>query len=264
MHLIDTHAHLMDEAFKEDFDAVWKRTFEEISALINIGCHYKEAKEAFELTKKHPNAFATVALHPIDAIDYNDKDWEALVLLAKEEKVCAIGETGLDYYWKKSSKEAQKELFIKHIELAKALNKPLVIHDRDAHRDTCDLLWANEAQKVGGVFHAYSGSVEMMEEVLANNFYISLGGVVTFKNAKTIKEVAKEVPLNRLLIETDCPYLTPTPFRGKRNEPSYVHYVAEEIALLKGINYEEVVSATWENALTLFKLNIKETNNEAL
>lgn len=258
MYLIDTHAHLMDDAFKPDFSEVWQRTFDTLKAVINIGCHYKEAKEALLLSQKHPNAFATVALHPIDARDYNDADWEKLTLLAEEEKVCAIGETGLDYYWKTSTKEEQHSLFINHIELAKSLNKPLVIHDREAHRDTCDILWANGADKVGGVFHAYSGSVEMMDEILAHNFYISLGGVVTFKNAKTIKEVAKKVPLNRLLIETDCPYLTPTPYRGKRNEPSYVHYVAKEIAHLREISYEDVVNATWENALRLFNLKIKE------
>lgn len=258
MYLIDTHAHLTDEAFKADFETVWSRTFSELKAVINIGCHYEDSQNALDLTKKHPNAFSSVALHPIDAKDYDEKAWAKLVELAKDSKVCAIGETGLDYYWKTSTREAQQALFIKHIDLAKALKKPLIIHDRDAHRDTCDLLWQNGAEEVGGVFHAYSGSVEMMEEALSHNFYISLGGVVTFKNAKTIKEVAKKVPLNRLLIETDCPYLTPTPYRGKRNEPSYVRYVAEEIAQLRGITFDEVKNATWENALRLFKLNIKE------
>ena len=132
------------------------------------------------------------------------------------------------------------------------MKKPLIIHDREAHRDCFDILWQNQAEEVGGVFHAYSGSVEMMHEAIAHQFYIGLGGVVTFKNAKTAKEVAKAIPLDRLLLETDCPYMTPTPFRGKRNEPSYVQYVAQEIANLRDMSIDEVCHATWENACRLF------------
>ena len=154
-----------------------------------------------------------------------------------------------------ASKEAQKALLKEHIDLAKAVQKPLIIHDRDAHRDSMDTLWANDAQAVGGVFHAFSGSLEMMEELLAHHFYIGIGGVVTFKNAKTIKRVVQAVPLDRFLIETDCPYLTPTPFRGKRNEPAYTQYVAEEIARLRDIPTETVIDAAWENACRLFRLD---------
>ena len=256
MYIIDTHAHLMDSAFKEDFEDVWKRTFENINAVINIGCNFNDAKAAIDLAHRHKYSFASISLHPIDAKDYTKERWKKLEVLANDEKVCAIGETGLDYYWKTSTKQEQQRLFIKHIELAKLINKPLIIHDREAHRDTCDILWNNDAETVGGVFHAYSGSLELTKEILEHNFYISLGGVVTFKNAKTIKEVAKSIPLDRLLIETDCPYLTPEPFRGKRNEPSYVIYVAKEIAKLRNIPFESVIQMTYENACKLFKLNL--------
>ena len=237
MHIIDTHAHLMDSAFKEDFEDVWKRTFENINAVINIGCNFNDAKAAIDLAHRHKYSFASISLHPIDAKDYTKERWKKLEVLANDE-------------------QEQQRLFIKHIELAKLINKPLIIHDREAHRDTCDILWNNDAETVGGVFHAYSGSLELTKEILEHNFYISLGGVVTFKNAKTIKEVAKSIPLDRLLIETDCPYLTPEPFRGKRNEPSYVIYVAKEIAKLRNIPFESVIQMTYENACKLFKLNL--------
>ena len=256
MYIIDTHAHLMDMAFKEDFKDVWERTFENIHSIINIGCNFKDAKIAVELAHRHERSFGSVSLHPIDAKDYTEEGWENLKALANDEKVCAIGETGLDYHWKTSTKEEQQLVFVKHIELAKSINKPLIIHDREAHRDTCDILWGNKAEIVSGVFHAYSGSLELTKEILNHNFYISLGGVVTFKNAKTVKEVAKTIPLDRLLIETDSPYLTPEPFRGKRNEPSYVIYVAEEIARLRNISFERLIETTYENTCRLFKLKL--------
>lgn len=253
-HLMDTHCHLMDPAFAEDYEDVLMRTLK-LRAVINIGCNFDDAEAAVALAEKEPQVYAAVALHPEDARKYDDEKWARLVALAKHPRVVAIGETGLDYHWDTATPEEQKILLARHIELAKALDKPLIIHDREAHRDCFDALWAGGAEQVGGVFHAYSGSVEMMHEALAHNFYIGLGGVVTFKNAKTAKEVAKAVPLDRLLVETDCPYMTPVPFRGKRNEPSYVRYVAECIADLRGISVEDVHRATWENACRLFKTN---------
>ena len=181
--------------------------------------------------------------------------WEEICELARHPKVVGIGETGLDYYWDDSTPEQQKELFIKHIDLAKALNKPLVIHDREAHRDTIMLLKEQHAEKIGGIFHAFSGSPEMAKIVLDMNFYIALGGPVTFKNARKTVEVAAMVPLDRLLIETDCPYMTPVPFRGKRNEPVLVRHTAEKIAEIRGISYEEVLQATWENAKRAYKIS---------
>lgn len=253
-YLMDTHAHLMDPAFKEDYAEVLARTLE-LQAIINVGCNFEDAEAAIALAEQEPQVYAAVALHPEDARKYDPVKWERLVELAKHPRVIAIGETGLDYYWDTATPEEQKVLLARHIELAKELKKPLIIHDRDAHRDCFDTLWANGAEAVGGVFHAYSGSVEMMHEAIAHGFYIGLGGVVTFKNAKTAKQVAKEVPLDRLLLETDCPYMTPVPFRGKRNEPIYTRYVAEEIAKLREISVDDVHQATYDNACRLFKTN---------
>lgn len=251
-YLMDTHAHLMDPAFHEDYADVLARTLE-LHAIINIGCNFEDAEAAVALAEQDSQVYAAVALHPEDARKYDPSKWNRLVELANHPRVIAIGETGLDYHWDTATPEEQKVLLSRHIELAKALGKPLIIHDREAHRDCFDALWADGAETVGGVFHAYSGSVEMMHEALAHHFYIGLGGVVTFKNAKTAKQVAQEVPLDRLLLETDCPYMTPVPFRGKRNEPSYVRYVAEEIAKLRGIDVETLCRATYENACRLFK-----------
>ena len=173
------------------------------------------------------------------------------------DKVVAIGEIGLDYHWDKSPKDVQKEVFRRQIQLAKEVNKPIVIHTRDAMADTIQILQEEKASEIGGIMHSFSGSVESMNIMLKENFYISLGGPVTFKNAKTPKEVAKACPLDKLLIETDCPYLTPTPYRGKRNEPAYVHYVAQEIADLKEMSYEQLTKQTFNNACTLFRLEDK-------
>lgn len=249
--LMDTHAHLMDPAFSEDYDEVLARTLG-LRAAINIGCNFDDAEAAVASAHAHDNIYAAVALHPEDAPKYTDEGWTRLIELAQDERVIAIGETGLDYYWDTASHDEQQALLLRHIELARALKKPLIIHDRDAHRDCFDTLWRGHAEDIGGVFHAYSGSVEMMHEAVDHSFYIGLGGVVTFKNAKTAKEVAKAIPLDRLLVETDCPYMTPVPFRGKRNEPSYVRYVAQEIAQLRGITAEEVEQATYQNACRLF------------
>lgn len=249
--LMDTHAHLMDPAFSEDYDEVLARTLG-LRAAINIGCNFDDAEAAVASAHAHDNIYAAVALHPEDAPKYTDEGWTRLIELAQDERVIAIGETGLDYYWDTASHDEQQALLLRHIELARALKKPLIIHDRDAHRDCFDTLWCGHAEDIGGVFHAYSGSVEMMHEALDHGFYIGLGGVVTFKNAKTAKEVAKAIPLDRLLVETDCPYMTPVPFRGKRNEPSYVRYVAQEIAQLRGITAEEVEQTTYQNACRLF------------
>lgn len=251
--LMDTHAHLMDDAFKDDYNDFMARTLA-LHAVINIGCNFDDAEAAVASAHEHANVYAAVALHPEDAPKYTDEGWVRLAELAGDARVIAIGETGLDYYWNTASHEEQCALLARHVALAKALHKPLIIHDRDAHRDCFDTLWANGAEEVGGVFHAYSGSVEMMQEAVAHGFYIGLGGIVTFKNAKTVKEVAQAMPLDRLLLETDCPYMTPVPFRGKRNEPAYVRYVAEEIAKLRGITTEEVERATYDNACRLFNV----------
>ena len=191
----------------------------------------------------------------VDAIDCTE-DLAWIESLAAHPKVVGIGETGLDYHWDKSPKDVQQEVFRKQIRLAKKVNLPIIIHNRDATADVVRILKEENAEQVGGIMHCFGGSVETAKECISMNFLISLGGPVTFKNARMPKEVATEISLDNLLIETDAPYLAPHPFRGKRNEPAYVTLVAEEIAKLKGLSIEEVAMATTKNALKIFKIDV--------
>lgn len=254
--LFDTHAHLNDDAFKDDLDATVARARENGVKYINIvGFDDKSIKRAIEIVDKYEEMYLTVGWHPVEAIDFNDDKYNMIKEIAlTNDKVVAIGEIGLDYYWDKSPKDVQKEVFRRQIALAKEVNKPIVIHCRDAMGDVLDIIKEENAKEVGGIMHCFAGSVESMEIALKENFYISLGGPVTYKNAKTPKEVAKACPLDKLLIETDCPYLTPTPYRGKRNETSYVKYVAQEIADLREMSYDKLAEETFKNACRIFKL----------
>ena len=228
--------------------------------LLNIvGFDIPTIKRALEIVDLYDEMYLTVGFHPVEAIDFTDEIYNMIKDIAlNHKKLVAIGEIGLDYHWDKSPKEIQKEVFRKQIRLAKEVKKPIVIHTRDAIKDTMDILKEEKANEVGVIMHCFSGSVEIMEMVIKEGYYISLGGTVTFKNAKTPKEVAKKCPLDKLLIETDCPYLAPTPYRGKRNESSYVKYVAEQIANLKNLTYEEVATATFNNACRILKIKEKE------
>ncbi|MEY8351087.1 TatD family hydrolase [Bacillus cereus] len=251
--LFDTHSHLNAEQFKEDLQEVIVRMKEAgVSYTVVVGFDEVTIKKAMELAETYDFIYAAVGWHPVDAIDMTEEHLAWLEELAAHPKVVALGEMGLDYHWDKSPKEVQKEVFRKQIQLAKKVNLPIIIHNRDATQDIVDILAEENAAEVGGIMHCFSGSVEVAQQCIGMNFLISLGGPVTFKNAKKPKEVAMEIPMEKLLIETDCPYLTPHPFRGKRNEPSYVKLVAEEIANLKGISYEEVAKITTENAKGLF------------
>lgn len=251
--LFDTHAHLNAEQFDEDLNEVIERAKQKgVENMVIVGFDRPTITRAMELVEEFDFMYAAVGWHPVDAIDMTDEDLAWIEGLARHPKVVAIGEMGLDYHWDKSPKDIQKEVFRKQIQLAKRVKLPIVIHNREATADIVEILKEEGAYEVGGIMHCFSGSVEVAEECLAMNFYISLGGPVTFKNARKPKEVAEAVPLDNLLIETDCPYLAPHPYRGKRNEPSYVKLVAEEIAELKGITYEEVAKKTTENAKKLF------------
>ncbi|MDC2867475.1 MULTISPECIES: TatD family hydrolase [unclassified Bacillus (in: firmicutes)] len=251
--LFDTHSHLNAEQFKEDLQEVIARMKEVgVSYTVVVGFDEVTIKKAIELAETHDFIYAAVGWHPVDAIDMTEEHLEWLEELAAHPKVVALGEMGLDYHWDKSPKEVQKEVFRKQIRLARKVNLPIIIHNRDATQDIVDILKEENASEVGGIMHCFSGSVEVAKQCVEMNFLISLGGPVTFKNAKKPKEVAMEIPMEQLLIETDCPYLTPHPFRGQRNEPSYVKLVAEEIAKLKGLSYEEVAIKTTENAKKLF------------
>ena len=260
--LFDTHAHLNDDAYLEDLEETIIRAKDAGVKLMNIvGFDDKSIKRALEITAKYDFLYLTVGWHPVEAIDFNEEKYEMIKKIAMENpKVVAIGEIGLDYYWDKSPKDVQKEVFRRQIQLAKEVGKPIVIHTRDAMADTIQILQEENAHEIGGIMHSFSGSVESMDIMLKENFHISLGGPVTFKNAKMPKEIAKACPLDRLLIETDCPYLTPTPYRGKRNEPAYVHYVAQEIADLRQMPYKNLVEATYNNACKLFGLEDKIEN----
>lgn len=252
---IDTHVHLNADQYDEDLQQVIDRALEaKVERMVVIGFDRKTIKRAMELIEQYDFLYAVIGWHPVDAVDCTDEDLLWIEELAAHPKVVGIGETGLDYYWDKSPKDIQEHWFRKQIKLAQKLNLPIIIHNRDATGDVVRILEEENAASVGGIMHAYGGSVETAQRCINMNFMISLGGTVTFKNARQPKEVATEIPLQHLLIETDAPYLTPHPYRGKRNEPAYVTLVAEEIARLKGISVEEVAEATTNNALNFFKI----------
>ncbi|ATO49464.1 MULTISPECIES: TatD family hydrolase [Brevibacillus] len=256
--LFDTHAHLNAEQFDEDRDDVIARAQANgVSTIVNVGFNRETIPTTMELAEKYDFIYAVVGWHPQDAITMKEQDLEWLEELSKHPKVVGLGEMGLDYYWDTSPRDVQAEVFRKQIRLARKLQMPIIIHDRDAHQDIIDILREEKAGEVGGIMHCFSGSYELAKMALDMNFYISFGGPLTFKNAKKPKEVAAKIPLERLLIETDCPYLTPHPFRGKRNESAYVKYVAEEMAQIHGLPYEELAKITADNARRLF--NIRET-----
>ncbi|WP_445492819.1 TatD family hydrolase [Niallia sp. 03133] len=251
--LFDTHTHLNADQFMEDIEETIQRALDAgLEKMIVVGFDRPTIERAMELVEKYSFLYASVGWHPVDAIDMTEDDLLWIEELSSHPKVVAIGEMGLDYHWDKSPKDIQKEVFRRQIRLAKKVSLPIIIHNREATADIVNILKEEDAKEVGGIMHCYGGSIETAEECINMNFYISLGGTVTFKNAKKPKEVAAAIPLEKLLIETDCPYLAPTPFRGKRNEPSYVKLVAEEIAAIKGISFEEVAAATTENAKKLF------------
>jgi TatD DNase family protein len=251
--LFDSHAHLNAIQYEEDIVEVIQRAKDEkVTHIVVVGFDKETISKAMELTDQYDMIYAAVGWHPVDAIDMTEEDLKWIKQLAAHPKVVAIGEMGLDYYWDKSPKDIQKEVFRKQIQLAKEVKLPIIIHNRDATEDVVRILQEENASEVGGIMHCFTGSLEVAKQCMDMNFYISFGGPVTFKNAKKPKEVVKEIPMDRLLIETDCPYLTPHPFRGKRNEPSYVKYVAEQIAELRGVTLEEVATKTSDNARKLF------------
>ncbi|MBB6284442.1 TatD family hydrolase [Geobacillus subterraneus] len=254
--LFDTHAHLNAVQYDEDVEQVIERARAEgVSHIVVVGFDRPTIDRAMELAERHPFIYAAVGWHPVDAIDMTDDDLQMIEQLAAHPKVVALGEMGLDYYWDKSPKDIQQDVFRRQIALAKKVKLPIIIHNREATADILKILQEENAAEVGGIMHCFSGSVEVARQCIEMNFLISLGGPVTFKNAKKPKEVAKEIPLSHLLIETDCPYLTPHPFRGKRNEPSYVKYVAEAIAEIKNVSFAEVAETTTENAKKLFAID---------
>ncbi|PKR77488.1 hydrolase TatD [Halalkalibacillus sediminis] len=254
--LFDTHVHLNADQFMDDRDEVIKRAQEEgVSRMVVVGFDRKTIPLAMEIAEEYDFIYAAVGWHPVDAIDMQDEDLKWIEELAEHPKVVAIGEMGLDYHWDKSPADVQKEVFRKQIALAKKVNLPIIIHNREATEDIVQILREENAGEIGGIMHCYNDVVDYAKECLDMGFYISLGGPVTFKNATDPKIVAEEVPMDRLLIETDCPFLAPHPNRGKRNEPAYVKLVAEKIAEIKSLSLEEVAEQTTRNANKLFNLS---------
>ena len=253
--LIDSHAHLNDERFDDDREQIIKVLKENgVELVLNPGYDLESSKVSVSMAKQYSMIYAAVGTHPHDSKDMDEKTLDIYKALALEDKVIAIGEIGLDYHYDNSPRDIQKKWFREQIRLAKALDMPYIVHDREAHEDIFNIMKEELYSGARGILHCYSGSVEMAREFIKMGFMISLGGPVTFKNAKVAKKVALEIPLEHLLIETDSPYMTPEPNRGKRNEPSYVKYVAEEIARIKNIEYSHVVEKTNSNFKKLFGL----------
>lgn len=252
-YLIDTHSHI-NMIEERSIDEVLKNAHENnIKKIVVPAAYPTDIDVVYELSQKYDEVYCYLGVHPSEARDWNDDLIEKIKTYAKSSKVVGIGEIGLDYYWDKSFNDIQKDVFIKQIKLANELNLPINIHDREAHKECFDLIKEhNINSKV--IMHCFSGSPEFALECIKEGWYIALGGVVTFKNAIKMKEVAKIIPLEYLLLETDAPYLTPVPYRGKENQPAYTKFVAEEIANLRELNYEDIVHITTQNAIEVLGL----------
>lgn len=253
--IFDTHTHYDDEAFKEDRDELLRGLQQAgIEAVVNIGASIQSTKNTLELLKKYPFVYGAVGVHPNETGELNEQLMNWMKHVAGEEKVVAIGEIGLDYYWDEPDHETQKFWFVRQLALAREVRLPVVIHSRDAAKDTLDIIKAERAGDLGGVIHCFSYGVEMAREYLNMGFYLGIGGVVTFNNGRKLKEVVEYMPLDRIVLETDCPYLSPVPKRGKRNSSLNLPYVVEAISQLKGIRPEEVIAVTNRNAKEMYRL----------
>ncbi len=253
MRLFDTHAHIDEKRFRSDQDEMLKLCFEAgVEYILCPAIDRATSEASIALGKKYKQVYSAVGVHPHEAKDATDDDFDAFIKWAKEEpKVVALGEMGLDYYYNHSDRETQKRVFKRQLDLAREVDLPIIIHDRDAHGDIMDIL-RRDGKGVRGVFHCFSGSYEMAMEAIKMDYYISFAGPVVFPNAVNLKDIAARIPLERLLIETDSPYLTPPPFRGRRNDPSKVFFVAEEIARLRNLSTEELAEVTLENGKRCF------------
>ncbi|HWR42864.1 TatD family hydrolase [Sporomusa sp.] len=250
--LFDSHAHIDDKRFDEDRSEVITRAAEAgLVGIINAGACMESSARSVALADNHDIIYAAVGIHPHDAKEAKDGDYEQLAAWHSLPKVVAIGEIGLDYYYDLSPREVQQQVFIRQIDVARQLKKPIIIHDRDAHGDVMAIV-KKEAKGLTGVFHCFSGSLEMAKEVIKLGFYVSFAGPVTYAKDGKLKEVAANIPLERLLVETDCPYLTPQPFRGRRNEPAHVKFTAEEVARVRGIEFAALAEAATANTKQLF------------
>ena len=252
--IFDTHAHYDSEQFNEDREELLCSMEEQgVGTIVNVSASYASCERVTNMVQKYPFMYAAVGIHPDHVGSLNEETFSKMKELFSRDKVIAVGEIGLDYYWDNESHDLQKKWFIRQLELARELDLPVLIHSRDAAADTMEIMKAH-AEGLNGVIHCYSYSREMAQEYVKMGFYIGVGGVVTFKNGRKLKETVAEIPLESIVLETDCPYLAPEPYRGKRNHSAYIRYVAETIAEIKGVTYEEVVAQTEENARKMYRL----------
>jgi len=255
MMLIDSHAHLEMPDFKKDLEAVIQRAKGSgVEYIFTVGTEKKDWKRAVEIADSHPSIYAILGVHPHNAKEIDDQTYPTLRGLCRNGKVKAYGEIGLDFFRNLSPRDIQLKRFREQIGLAKELDLPIVIHNREAHRETLEILKSEKAEESGGIIHCFSGDYEMAKACLDMGFYISIPGSITFKKAEGSREIVERIPLESLLVETDAPFLTPEPFRGKRNEPSYVRYTAQKVAEIKKVSFEKVAEITTQNALRVYRL----------
>lgn len=253
--IIDTHAHYDDEQFDIDREEILNSMQDSgIELVVNVGADMKTSEQTLKLTEQYPFVYGAVGVHPSSTMELDETKIEHLKELANMPKIVAIGEIGLDYYWDEPDRDTQKKWFDRQMELAREVKLPIIIHSRDAAKDTLDMMKAAQAGDISGVIHCFSYSVDMAREYLNMGFYLGIGGVVTFKNARIIKEVVGYVPIDSIVLETDCPYLAPEPYRGKRNSSLYLPNVVEEIAKIKGLEPDKVIEITKRNATKLYRL----------
>ncbi|MDH5739370.1 MAG: TatD family hydrolase [Nitrospira sp.] len=255
--LFDTHTHLHDARYNDDREAMIARARESgVEAFLTIGCDLATSQAAVSLADHYPFVYASVGVHPHEVKHIQDTWYDEFRRLARNQKVVAYGEIGLDYHYNHSSPKEQRDRFREQVQLARELTLPVIIHTREAQEDTVTILREERASEIGGVFHCFSGDARLAKEALELGFYLSFSGILTFHNATALREIAKQTPLDRVLIETDCPYLTPVPHRGKRNEPAYVFQVAQQLASIHGpaLSLEQISRQTSDNAKRLFKI----------
>ena len=253
--IFDTHAHYDSEQFDEDRDALLLSMKEQgVARIVNISANLAEIDATLELVKKYPFMYGVVGVHPDDTRELNDENFDRIRKAALADKIVGIGEIGLDYYWDSSERDVQKKWFERQLDLAKTLAMPIVIHSREAAQDTLEMIKAAGGADLPMDIHCFSYSVEMAKLYLDMGHYLGIGGVVTFKNGRKLKEVVEYMPLDRILLETDAPYLAPVPFRGKRNSSEKIRYVVEEIARIKQVDVDTVLETTWNNACAFYRI----------
>ncbi len=253
--IFDTHAHYDDAAFDEDREElIAALPAGGIGTVVNVGASLESTKTTLELARRYPYFYGAAGVHPNETGELTERDMEWLKEICREPKIVAVGEIGLDYHWDEPERDVQKKWFVRQLELAREVKLPVIIHSREAAKDTLDLMKGERAEETGGVIHCFSYGVEMAREYLDMGFFIGIGGVLTFSNGKKLKEVAAYVPLDRIVLETDCPYLAPVPNRGRRNSSLNLPYVAEALAEIKGVTREEIEIQTCRNARRLYRL----------